>query len=392
MLIRKLFKEKMGNPHSPDAVNPSGGMTRKDFLVGMGAAAVARVAVASEPGSASSSPAPDWRPTGRWRGFNLLGMFRCPTTGLKPDPRVDGHFVEWEFKALHDWGFNFARLPLDYRILVRGDSWTNLNERKMKFLDEAVNWGRKYGIHVQIALHRIPGYCILDQTEAFPLGTSPEAQKAACAMWTAFAKRWRGVPNEELSFNLFNEPSRHTAGRNYLPLCRKLIDAIRNVDAARFIMVDGNDCASLPVPELYAVSSVGQAFRGYSPAAITHYGTDYIKGIPKAPPAWPLAPGYASGWLRTSPEATIAQYQDALDAGECCMVGEFGCCDTTPHATALAWMEHCLRLWKGKGLGWALWNLRGRFGIMDSGRTDVAYEDFRGHRLDRKMLELLRLY
>ena len=59
----------------------------------------------------------DWRPAERWRGFNLLGMFRAPTIGLAPDPRVDGHFVEWEFKALHDWGFNFARLPLDYRIL-----------------------------------------------------------------------------------------------------------------------------------------------------------------------------------------------------------------------------------------------------------------------------------
>ena len=83
----------------------------------------------------------DWTPPARWRGVNLLGMFRCPTTGLAPDPRVDGHFVEWEFKALREWGFNFARLPLDYRILVKEDSWTNLDERKMKFLDEAVNWG-----------------------------------------------------------------------------------------------------------------------------------------------------------------------------------------------------------------------------------------------------------
>ena len=79
-------------------------------------------------------------------------------------------------------------------------------------------------------------------------------------------------------------------------------------------------------------------------------------------------------------------------AGEFCMVGEFGCNNGTPHAVALAWMEHCLKLWKAKGLGWALWNLRGRFGIMDSGRTDIAYEDFNGHKLDRGMLELLRRY
>ena len=29
---------------------------------------------------------------------------------------------------------------------------------------------------------------------------------------------------------------------------------------------------------------------------------------------------------------------------------------------------------------------------MDSGRMDVAYEDFNGHKLDRKMLELLMRY
>ena len=335
----------------------------------------------------------NWKPSVRWRGFNLLGMYRCPTIGLKPDPRVDGHFVEWEFKALHDWGFNFARLPLDYRILIKDDSWTNLDENKLKLLDEAIELGRKHGIHVQIALHRIPGYCILDRTEAFPLGTSPVAQEAACAMWSAFARRWKGIPNETLSFNLFNEPTRHTADGNYLPLCRKLIAAIRKEDPTRFIMADGNATASKPVPELYGIPHVGQAFRGYTPHAITHYGT-FLRGIPKEPPTWPLSPEYDKGnpWHRQMPEETLALYQDAIDAGVVCMVGEFGCNFKTPHGVALAWMEYCLSLWKAKNLGWALWNLRGPFGILDTGRADANMEDFNGHQLDRKMLELLQRY
>lgn len=39
---------------------------------------------------------------------------------------------------------------------------------------------------------------------------------------------------------------------------------------------------------------------------------------------------------------------------------------------------------------WPLWNLRGSFGVLDSQRTDIEYEGFRGHQLDRAMLELLR--
>jgi aryl-phospho-beta-D-glucosidase BglC (GH1 family) len=72
------------------------------------------------------------------------------------------------------------------------------------------------------------------------------------------------------------------------------------------------------------------------------------------------------------------------------MVGEFGAYNRTPHPVVLRWMEDCLAEWDKAGWGWALWNFRGSFGILDSGRTDVAYESYQGHLLDRKMLELLQ--
>ena len=70
-------------------------------------------------------------------------------------------------------------------------------------------------------------------------------------------------------------------------------------------------------------------------------------------------------------------------------VGEWGCLNRTPHDACLAWMRDLLALWKAAGWGWSMWNLRGSFGILDSGRSDVQYENFHGHKLDRKMLELL---
>jgi endoglucanase len=53
-------------------------------------------------------------------------------------------------------------------------------------------------------------------------------------------------------------------------------------------------------------------------------------------------------------------------------------------------MRDLLSLWKEAGWGWALWNVYGSFGLVDSGRADVRYEDWRGHKLDREMLELLQ--
>ena len=53
-----------------------------------------------------------------------------------------------------------------------------------------------------------------------------------------------------------------------------------------------------------------------------------------------------------------------------------------------SWLEQ----WQLARFGWALWNFRGSFGLLDSGRTDVRYEDWHGHKLDREMLTLRQRY
>ena len=49
-----------------------------------------------------------------------------------------------------------------------------------------------------------------------------------------------------------------------------------------------------------------------------------------------------------------------------------------------------LTLWQRADWSWALWCFRGSFGVLDSQRADVSYENWRGHMLDRRMLELLQ--
>ena len=103
----------------------------------------------------------------------------------------------------------------------------------------------------------------------------------------------------------------------------------------------------------------------------------------------------ASGNARYSREMLWTDYvepwkQFSAQEGIGIHVGEFGVFRNTPHGVVLAWMKDCLENWKKAGVGWALWNLRGSFGVLDSDRADVAYENYYGHRLDRKMLELLR--
>ncbi len=56
----------------------------------------------------------------------------------------------------------------------------------------------------------------------------------------------------------------------------------------------------------------------------------------------------------------------------------------------MSWFSEVMDLLKRHGIGYALWNLRGGFGILDSGRQDVKYEDWYGHQLDRRLLALLQ--
>ena len=88
----------------------------------------------------------------------------------------------------------------------------------------------------------------------------------------------------------------------------------------------------------------------------------------------------------------IEPWQEVERQGTGVMVGEWGVFNRTPHDVVLRWAEDCLANWQKAGWGWAMWNFRGSMGVMDSGRRDIRYEDFEGHKLDRKLMDLLQRY
>lgn len=488
-----------------------------------------------------SADAPPWRPAARWRGVNLLGLFNVRgTESFSGFPRTTCGFCEEDFAMLAEWGFNFARLPLDYRNWCQDEAGLGADEAVLRELDGALALGRRFGVHVQLCLHRAPGYCILSwKKEPLRLQTDAAAQDAFRRQWARLARRFRGVPNDALSFNLLNEPSGFT-DEQYAAVFGAAIDAIHAEDPDRFVVLDGNGGGLVPVPAFFGRPLVGQAMRGYAPGGLSHYGAHWTPR-PRTKPVWPLTvesparpwllgPDAAGGprelavedapagtWCldfsptdddvaldiaadgRTVAERILrrgihapfefcldaparvvvvrprnngaarfgaltvispdgvrsaelggwcqdagladqpsdgnlrqrfvgwdavppfrlaaaadagrpvgriggslgmaalerfnfAPWKAASDAGAFCFVGEFGCYNKTPHATALAWLEDQLAYFRLRGWGWCLWNLDGPFGFLDSARDDVVYERFRGHDLDRNMLEVLRRY
>jgi endoglucanase len=171
------------------------------------------------------------------------------------------------------------------------------------------------------------------------------------------------------------------------------VEAIRGKDSGRLIIADGLEWGTRPVPSLVDLK-IGQSTRGYQPMQVSHYRANWVKGSDRWPtPTWPLE---EKGRPRVDKEhlrrMRIEPWKTLEKNGVGIHVGEWGAYNRTPHQVVLDWMRDNLELWKEAGWGWALWNFRGGFGVLDSGRKDVTYDDFKGHKLDREMLELLRAF
>ena len=194
----------------------------------------------------------------RWRGFNLGQM-------LRSDAEIDrsgGLYQEDDFRWIADWGFDFVRIPLCYRLWIESNSHEisrndvyDLHEGALAEIDRVVDLGQKHGIHVCLNFHWAPGYRVGSYAkEPFNLWKDAAALDAFCFHWRLFARRYRGIPSERLSFNLVNEPGSPSADSmtraDHEHVVRAAVAAIREVDPARLIIADVVRWATSPCREL----------------------------------------------------------------------------------------------------------------------------------------------
>ncbi|HXT40243.1 MAG TPA: cellulase family glycosylhydrolase [Candidatus Angelobacter sp.] len=326
-------------------------------------------------------PEPSAKKLPRWHGFNLLEKFNGQ----------NHRFNETDFEWIAELGFNFVRLPMDYRMWIEDNDWTKFHEPTLKEIDEAVKFGETHGVHVNLNFHRAPGYTVAQPPEPKPVWSNDEALRVCALHWATFAKRYQGIPNRVLSFNLFNEPAKLEAD-TYRRVVAHIVEAIRKHDEKRLIICDGREWGNVAPTELLGLG-VAAATRGYRPSHVSHYQASWVNGADKwSEPTWPIKEGDTLWNKETLRERQIEPWKKLEARGVGVMVGEFGAFNRTPHKIVLAWLRDCLDLWKQAGWGWAMWNFSGGFGILDSGRADVKYEDWHGHKLDREMLEMLQSF
>jgi len=89
------------------------------------------------PARLGSNPANSTR-NPRWYGFNLLEYFSTDADWMKYFPyKNDGMFLEDDFRWIRDWGFNWVRLPMDYRFWTDSQDFFKIREDRIAPIDRS---------------------------------------------------------------------------------------------------------------------------------------------------------------------------------------------------------------------------------------------------------------
>jgi endoglucanase len=374
---------------------------RRDFLKKTSITAAGVILSARSPMDVHSPRVQNKLP--KWKGFNLLDFFN-------PDPSRKRATTEEHFKWMVDWGFDFVRIPMAYPSYLKFDRTRDItpeevyhiDEQAVDRIDQIVYLGQKYNVHTCLNLHRAPGYCVnAGFHEPYNLWKSDEALKAFCFHWEMWAKRYKNISNGKISFDLLNEPSmredmndQHSKsgpvpGELYRKVAKAAADVIHAQNPGHLVIADGNRSGSVVTPELLDLN-IAQSCRGYNPHYISHYKAPWASRDPENMPVphWPMEVN-GRMYNRQMLEDFYEPWGDIVNKGIGVHCGECGCWNKTPHDVFLAWFGDVLSIIGEYKIGFALWNFIGDFGILDSRRSDVDYEDWHGHKLDRKLLTLL---
>jgi len=150
----------------------------------------------------------------------------------------DRFITEADIAAISAAGFNVVRIPLNHRDFACDTSpgW--------EALDRVLAWCEAHHVYAVLDLHSAPGgqtqYFISDP-EPVLLWDSAEAQDRTVRLWRAIASRYAGRASVA-GYDLLNEPSPHH-GADLAALYRRILDAIREVDPAHLVILEGSDYA-----------------------------------------------------------------------------------------------------------------------------------------------------
>jgi endoglucanase len=319
--------------------------------------------------------------------------------------RTDRYTDAADIALMAKLGFDNVRLSIDPEPLERGPlNEEGFNANFLGRLDRAVDAMLANGLAVQIDIHPEEGY-------KQKVRTSNEGVQRFTMLWRRLAAHYASRDPEKVFFEIMNEPGVNDPYR-WAGIQAAGAAAIREAAPKNTIIATGpnySDIADLITQSPLPDGNVIYTFHYYEPHAFTHQGAAwgepwwvYTRGIP-----YPATESSMDGALKQVPDPADRfklehywlDHWDAhrirleIDAAAAwgkannvpLICNEFGAYRyVTEPASRMNWIHDVRTALEADGIGWAMWDYRGGFGV-------VWKEDGKPAKVDDKVVEALGL-
>jgi endoglucanase len=199
------------------------------------------------------------------------------------------------FRTVREAGFDHVRVPMRISAHAGERPPYAIDDRFLQRIDWVIEQALSNDLGVVIDMHH---YDELMQSPA-------EHADRLVGLWRQIAMRYRGLP-DAVVYEILNEPMAKLTAEIWNPLLTRVVAAIRAIDSARTLIVEGANWASakdlrdtleLPPGDPNIVAS----FHMYAPTYFTHQGAHWMpprfstRGIVfPGPPPTPIVPRRAT--------------------------------------------------------------------------------------------------
>ncbi|NJM16171.1 MAG: glycoside hydrolase family 5 protein, partial [Bacteroidales bacterium] len=331
------------------------------------------------------------------RGVNLTGWFQVPSVN-------NIHFKQYQrndFVNIKSLGCNVIRLPINLHFFTYPKPGYILDTNFLAMLDQAVGWAEELEL-----------YLILDNHTFDPfVDTDPNIGNILNKVWYQLADRYKNTSNYVI-YEILNEP--HGIGHEtWNHVQKKVVDTIRSIDTAHYIVVGGadwNSYNSLDKIPVYEDKKIIYTFHFYEPFIFTHQGASWTTPSLEALANLPFPynadsmPFFPESLVGTWVEGTFNQYSSTglasyletqidvvskFDQERDVMVfcGEFGVyMPNSKNNHRIAWYHTVRNILESHNIAWAIWDYHGGFGIFNNNSPGLF-----NHNLNSPLLAALGL-
>jgi hypothetical protein len=315
------------------------------------------------------------------RGVNLSHWFAQSRD--YSEKHLRGHTTARDVELIRSLGFDHVRFTVEPAPLFQEARPAELNQDYLKHLDAALDMLTGAGLAVVFDLH---------PSDEFKLRMRADGRfvAALAEFWRALARHLSARDPERLLLEIVNEPMVEDTYR-WMGVQARLASAVRAGAPRHTIVATGARWSSveqLLLIEPLADRNVVYAFHFYEPHTFTHqgatWGSDfwpYLKNLPYPSSPERVAPLLASV-ERESARAALEDYgEERWDAarvereiaraagwarrhGVALTCNEFGVYRAyTAPQDRLRWLADVRAALERHGIGWAMWDYAGGFGV-----------------------------